>query len=59
MTSAIWFPHCKLSLYVKQYSISTSLRCLRIPGGYAHCFSNYSDLVLRAGNKTFTGNKTF
>ena len=26
----VWFPHCELFLYVKQYSISTSLRCLCI-----------------------------
>ena len=27
---ALWLPHCELSLHVKQYSISTSLWCLRI-----------------------------
>ena len=26
----VWFPHCELFFYVKQYSISTSLWCLCI-----------------------------
>ena len=29
-TWCVWFPHCELSLYVNQYSIRTSLRCLCI-----------------------------